>query len=129
MLNKQEMCIRDRYQMDEPLADASAVALYFLSQCASQQVKVCLSGEGADEVFGGYPIYQQPIHLAKYNWIPKFVRKGGCKIAAKFPFGMKGRRLAMAIGSPVEDRFIGNIKMFSVEAVSYTHLDVYKRQG
>ena len=104
-----------QYQMDEPLADASAVALYFLSQCASQQVKVCLSGEGADEVFGGYPIYQQPIHLAKYNWIPKFVRKGGCKIAAKFPFGMKGRRLAMAIGSPVEDRFIGNIKMFSVE--------------
>lgn len=104
-----------QYHMDEPLADASAVALYFLSQSASQHVKVCLSGEGADEVFGGYPIYQQPIHLAKYNWIPNFIKKGMGKISAKMPKGVKGRRLMYSMSHTVEERFIGNIKMFSVE--------------
>lgn len=104
-----------QYYMDEPLADASAVALYFLSQSASQQVKVCLSGEGADEVFGGYPIYQQPVHLAKYNWIPNFMKKGMGKISAKIPRGVKGRNLMYSISHPVEERFIGNINMFSVE--------------
>jgi len=43
-----------QYHMDEPLADPAAIALYFVSQTASKHVKVALSGEGADEFFGGY---------------------------------------------------------------------------
>ena len=101
-----------QYHLDEPLADASAVALYFLSQNASQHVKVCLSGEGADEVFGGYPIYQQPIHLKKYSWLPMPVRRVIGKAAEKIlRRGFRGRRLMMNLGKTVEERFIGNIKI------------------
>ena len=50
--------------MDEPLADPAAIALYFVSQTASKHVKVALSGEGADEFFGGYNIYREPHDLA-----------------------------------------------------------------
>ena len=49
-----------QYYMDEPLADASAAALYFVDREASRHVKVILSGEGADELFGGYVIYHEP---------------------------------------------------------------------
>ena len=52
-----------QYHMDEPLADPSAVALYFVSKLASKHVKVALSGEGADEFFGGYNIYREPMDL------------------------------------------------------------------
>ena len=53
-----------------PLGDASAVALYFLSKEAAGHVKVVLSGEGADELFGGYNIYREPESLKKLTWIP-----------------------------------------------------------
>lgn len=57
--------------MDEPSADPSAVALYFVDQIAATQVKAVLSGEGADEFFGGYRIYQTPFSNAKLSWAPK----------------------------------------------------------
>ena len=49
------------YYMDEPLADPSCIALYFVDQLAAEQIKVVLSGEGADEFFGGYNIYHEPL--------------------------------------------------------------------
>lgn len=58
--------------MDEPSADPSAVALYFVGTViAATQVKAVLSGEGADEFFGGYRIYQTPFSNAKLSWAPK----------------------------------------------------------
>ena len=73
------------YHMDEPLGDASAVALYFLSKEAAGHVKVVLSGEGADELFGGYNIYREPEALKKVAWIPIWCQtcnwKTGCKAA------------------------------------------------
>ena len=62
------------YHMDEPLGDASAIALYFLSREAAKHVKVVLSGEGADELFGGYNIYREPESLKAVSWIPFQVR-------------------------------------------------------
>ena len=50
-----------QYHMDEPLADPAAVALYFVCNTASQYLKVVMSGEGADEIFGGYNIYKEPL--------------------------------------------------------------------
>ena len=67
---------RVQWHMDEPSADPSAVALYFVDQIAATQVKAVLSGEGADEFFGGYRIYQTPFSNAKVNWAPKGLLKG-----------------------------------------------------
>ena len=53
-------CEHVQYHMDQPLADPSCIALYFVSKLASEYVKVVLSGEGADELFGGYTIYNEP---------------------------------------------------------------------
>lgn len=64
-----------QYYMDEPLADAASVALYLLNREASHHVKVCLSVEGADELFGGYRIYKEPFMCASYDKIPLFMRR------------------------------------------------------
>ena len=102
------------YYMDEPLADPSCIALYFVDQLAAEQIKVVLSGEGADEFFGGYNIYHEPISLKGYQRIPKVIRKGMAKIAKKIP-DIKGRDFIIRGSKTVEERFIGNANMFSVE--------------
>ena len=65
-----------QYHMDEPMADAAAVALYFLNREAARDVKVVLSGEGADELFGGYNIYRDPFTARWYNRLPPWLRGG-----------------------------------------------------
>ena len=64
-----------QYYMDEPLADPSAAALYFVANTASKHVKVALSGEGADEIFGGYNIYHEPYSVSWYYKIPYCIRR------------------------------------------------------
>ena len=63
------------YYMDEPVADPAAIALYFLSKEAAQKVKVVLSGEGSDELFGGYNIYCEPLEYTGFNKVPLFIRR------------------------------------------------------
>jgi len=63
-----------QYYSDEPNANLSAVPLYFLSKLASKHVKVVLSGEGADELFGGYTFYKEDDKLLKYRKLPLFIR-------------------------------------------------------
>ena len=62
------------YYMDEPLADPSAIALYFVAKEASKYVKVVTSGEGADELFCGYGDYREEVDHAWYNKIPYPIR-------------------------------------------------------
>lgn len=102
-----------QYYMDEPLADPSAVALYFVSKLASKHVKVALSGEGADEFFGGYNIYREPMDLQITKLIPKPLRKGIAAIMKALPFRFKGKNYLIRASMDLEDRFIGNAKMFS----------------
>lgn len=104
-----------QYYMDEPLADASCVALYFVDKTAAEHVKVVLSGEGADEFFGGYNIYHEPVSLQGYQKVPKFLRRMAGAIAENLmPEGMKGRSFLMRGALDVEERFIGNANRFSV---------------
>lgn len=103
------------YHMDEPLADPSAVALYFVSQTAAKHVKVALSGEGADEFFGGYNIYREPHDLRPVTRLPMFLRKflGAC--AKAIPFKVKGKNYLIRGSKTLQQRFIGNAFMFSEE--------------
>lgn len=106
--------VKVQYHMDEPLADPSAIALYFVSQVAGNQVKVVLSGEGADELFGGYTIYKEPISLGKYSKLPFKLREKIGKAASLFP-SIKGKSFLQRGGKRLEDRYIGNANIFSNE--------------
>ena len=101
-----------QYHMDEPLADPAAVALYFVCKLASERVKVVLSGEGADEIFGGYNIYKEPDDVAVYNLIPRPIRRCIGKCASMLP-AHRGLNFLIRRGKDLEERFIGNAYIFS----------------
>ena len=124
-----------QYHMDEPLADPSAIALYFVSQTAAQHVKVALSGEGADEFFGGYNIYREPFALKPMQKIPKPIRVLIGKAASLIPFKIKGKNYLIRASKKLEERFIGNAFMFNEKERSkilknptgkYNHMDLTK---
>ena len=100
-----------QYHMDEPLADPSAVALYFVCNIASEKLKVVLSGEGADEIFGGYNVYSDP-NGTVYDRLPRSVKRGVRYIAEKLP-AKRGVNFFVRKGKDVEERFIGNAYMFT----------------
>lgn len=102
-----------QYHMDEPLADPAAVALYFVCGLASQQVKVVLSGEGADEIFGGYNVYSEPDSTA-YDRLPRGLRRTIGALAGKLP-AKRGLNFFVRKGKDIEERFIGNAYMFTPE--------------
>lgn len=101
-----------QYHMDEPLADPSAVALYFVCNTAAKDLKVALSGEGADEIFGGYNIYREPLEATGYDKIPFPIRRVIGKIASLFP-AKRGLNFLVRRGKRLEERFIGNAYMFT----------------
>ena len=102
-----------QYHMDEPLADPAAVALYFVCNIASQKLKVVLSGEGADEIFGGYNVYSEPDGTF-YDKLPKGLKRGIGNIAGKLP-AHRGVNFFIRKGKELEERFIGNAYMFTPE--------------
>lgn len=101
-----------QYQMDEPLADPAAIALYFVSKLASEHVKVVMSGEGADELFGGYRIYQEPLTLTFYDRMPFKLRKFVSKVCEYLP-KIYGVNYLVRRGKTIEERYIGNANIFS----------------
>jgi asparagine synthase (glutamine-hydrolysing) len=113
------------WHMDDPLADPACVPLYFVAREARKHVTVVLSGEGADELFGGYNIYREPQSLEVFNKIPragKVLLKG---IAGMMPEGMRGKSFIERGVTPMEERYIGNAKMFT-EAEKRDVLNVYR---
>src|SRR5699024_1496314 len=79
------------WHMDDLLADPVCVPLYFVSREAKKHVSVVLSGEGSDELFGGYNIYREPESLKLFNSMPNMVNGLLRKVATVLPEGVKGK--------------------------------------
>ncbi|MBQ8550899.1 MAG: asparagine synthase (glutamine-hydrolyzing) [Clostridia bacterium] len=101
-----------QYHMDEPLADPASIALYFVAKLASEHVKVVMSGEGADELFGGYRIYMEPLTATAYDVIPFPIRRIISKVCSLLP-QRHGINFLVRRGKTIEERFIGNANIFS----------------
>ena len=99
------------YHMDEPLADPAAIALYFVAEIASKDVKVVMSGEGADELFGGYNSYQEEITQKWYMKIPYPIRHLASNIVGLFP-EVRGFNFIWRRGQKLEDYHIGLGRVF-----------------
>lgn len=110
-----DMAGKIQYYMDEPLPNPSEVPLYFLAENAAKYVKVVLSGEGADELFGGYPMYLEGGHFAKYSRIPRFIRKGVAAVARRLPDSVKGKRFAIRGAMKPYERFMRANYVFTKE--------------
>lgn len=102
------------YHMDEPLADPSAIALYFVAQIASKDVKVVMSGEGADELFGGYNTYKEEVDQAWYMKIPYPIRRLASSFAGLLP-ETRGFNFIYRRGRKLEDYNIGLGRIFRDE--------------
>ncbi|CAM2799058.1 asparagine synthase (glutamine-hydrolyzing) [Dellaglioa algida] len=100
------------WNMDDPLADPAAVPQYFLAKEARTRVKVALTGEGADELFGGYTIYHEPESLKGFKYT-KPINGALNKIAQMMPKGMRGQSFLLRGTTPMEDRYVGNAFIFN----------------
>ncbi|WP_077330225.1 asparagine synthase (glutamine-hydrolyzing) [Virgibacillus siamensis] len=100
------------WHMDDPLADPSCVPLYFLAREARKHVTVVLSGEGSDELFGGYNIYREPESLRMFNSIPTPAKSLLARVADAIPEGVRGKSFLERGTTPLRNRYIGNAKMF-----------------
>jgi asparagine synthase (glutamine-hydrolysing) len=105
------------WHLDDPMADAAAVPLWFVAREASKQVKVVLSGEGSDELFGGYAIYHQPGVVRAGEHLPDWGRVPLQRAAALLPAGVKGKGLLERTSIPLRDRYIGNAHVFTSEQI------------
>lgn len=101
-----------QYLLDEPLGNPSANNLFHVCKRAAEDLKVVLSGEGADEMFGGYNVYKEPLSVEKYQKIlPKAIRKGAAKLAERMPY-FKGRNFVIRGSKDISERYIGNSYVF-----------------
>jgi asparagine synthase (glutamine-hydrolysing) len=103
------------WHLDDPVADPALVPLYFVAKKAAEHVTVVLSGEGADEFFGGYTIYREPLSLAAVNGLPDPVQKGLRAVSKVIPEGVKGKSFLQRGTTPIEARYYGNARIFTEE--------------
>jgi len=105
------------WQLDDPMADAAAIPLWFVAREARRHVKVVLSGEGADELFGGYGVYYQPNVVRVATRLPGWGRSSAGAMAERMPPGQRGKGLLRRMATPLRDRYIGNAFVFGGDDV------------
>jgi len=107
------------WYLDDPVADPALVPLYFIAREARKHVKVVLSGEGADELFGGYTIYREPISLRAFEKMPPGLRRGLGKVSARIPEGKRGKDLLRRGSIGIEERYYGNARIFRPDEMQH----------
>jgi asparagine synthase (glutamine-hydrolysing) len=100
------------WYLDDPVADPALVPLWFIAREAREHVKVVLSGEGADELFGGYTIYREPLSLAAFEKVPGALRRTLGRISLCIPDGVRGKDLLRRGALTLEQRYYGNARIF-----------------
>jgi asparagine synthase (glutamine-hydrolysing) len=100
------------WQLDDPMADAAAIPLWFAAREARKHVKVVLSGEGADELFGGYGVYYQPGVVRAGKALPGWGRSTIGRVASELPAGARGKGFLNRTSTPLRRRYIGNAYVF-----------------
>ncbi|QHE53325.1 asparagine synthase (glutamine-hydrolyzing) [Pontibacillus sp. HMF3514] len=116
------------WHMDDPLADPACVPLYFVAREARKHVTVVLSGEGADELFGGYNIYREPESLKMFDSIPKPAKGLLSRVAEVLPEGVKGKSFLERGTTPLHERYIGNAKMYEEDEKKKLLKDYYDQK-
>ncbi|WP_189113567.1 asparagine synthase (glutamine-hydrolyzing) [Pilimelia terevasa] len=101
------------WHLDDPVADPSLVPLYFVAKKAAEHVTVVLSGEGADEFFGGYTIYREPLSLSAVNGLPDGLQRGLRAVSRVIPEGVRGKSFLERGTTPLEERYFGNARIFT----------------
>ena len=100
------------WQLDDPMADAAAIPLWFAAREARKHVKVVLSGEGADELFGGYGVYYQPGVVRAGKALPGWGRSTIGRVASELPAGARGKGFLNRTSTPLRRRYIGNAYVY-----------------
>ena len=114
-----------QYHSDEPHANLSAVPLYFLSELAAEDLKVVLSGEGADELFGGYDWYIESPSATRYRKLPLGLRRFFAKTLGKFPQKHISRFFKNG-AARVEDTYIGQAFIMGDEEANLLTREKYR---
>jgi asparagine synthase (glutamine-hydrolysing) len=107
------------WYLDDPVADPALVPLYFVAREARKHVKVVLSGEGADELFGGYNIYREPLSLRALTSLPGGVRHALGAVGRRLPEGVRGKDLLRRGSIPLEERYYGNARIFRDDELGF----------
>jgi len=90
------------WDLDEPLADLSALGFHALCRLAARDVTVALSGQGADELFGGYPGHRSATTIAAWERLPSPLRMGAGVVAALTPIGRRRSVRILTASDPAE---------------------------
>ena len=107
-----------QYYLDDPMPNPSEIPLYFLAQNAAKYVKVVLSGEGADELFGGYPMYLAGMHFDHYaHRVPRPLRRAAGALASKLP-AFKGKNFLVRGAMEPYQRYMRSNYVFTRDNVN-----------
>ena len=107
------------WYLDDPVADPALVPLWFIAREARRHVKVVLSGEGSDELFGGYNIYREPLSLKAFDPLPNVLKRGLHTLSGRLPEGMRGKDLLRRGSIPIERRYYGNARIFRDDELGF----------
>jgi asparagine synthase (glutamine-hydrolysing) len=100
------------WHLDEPFGDSSAIPTYMVSKLAGEHVKVVLSGDGGDELFGGYDKYLVEAKERRHERIPAPLRRLAGAFGERLPEGAKGREFLRHLALDSADRYVDSVALF-----------------